>query len=495
MFTFPKILLRKVFVLLNSTVISYRIYKGICNNEQRKKEIDAKCKNMLLKSPEVIDYFGPIKDIYITGVQEIPIKLQSMRVLSCAEYLVEGTKRIGKVAIRYQLTGSDNIKELIEKQNNNFKNIFSENFNVENITNYQKNCSYSDVKKLNLNDHFKETDSSQVSLAYRTVSNESIIHTSSFSLCESKNIQPKTDLAGLSSNLNIENKLYKNLEDSNNKQTEDFYKYYSSYLSCKYKIFQKNEEKIKEKYELKLKESIIPLYHYFMNYLKNKGEKRNFIDILIEDIHIKKNFRYYSLYSDHSCKTFNDSENRFYHKDSEMNVKNKIDEEILKYATEYLKKKDLTKQFVTIYENTHSCNSNDTVMENEYEYNYSFIEEVVDLAKNSWALRYALWSLGLFCLFSTLYIYSFSNHLLKVDYLAKTILKYEREGKAFAENQSVFYYTSIKFPNILNNDRYRTYLFVEPSNIDKKLRIVNIKLNSDNYEFITSNFNEPYTKI
>ena len=430
---FKEVLFFKSAFAFNISYLSVIFFQDYKSKIQRKKEIDIKCKHFITKNIEIQNYFGKIKSLKIMNIYEQSTIFTKINLFNSVDYILEGTKKLGKVVIRYHKLNSKNIKETIKNHSENLKTILKlkqeiqeENPNLILIQN---------EKKLNKN---------KLDYSFENRNKEKY-----------DNIHNKETLK----NNNLLNFIVL-LENFNINELSNLYRIYREKLNLKYS---KKDVENKDKFC-----GFLLNYIYFVNYLENKIDMKDnkYNDIMIEDIYIKKNFKYYSINPDKYSTNEDYSENQII--PEEIQTKLKIKNSKNNFSKEIFVHGNLNKNFSITVDKNSQENKDDI------EYNYFFIEEMMDYARNNSAFAYGIFSISSIILFGTLYLYFFNNiNYAKINYWGKYILKMEKRNNI--DLKDYHYYSIIKSPNFLNIDRKYVFVFVKPGNTERYIELVKIK--------------------
>jgi len=505
-------------MILNGCWLTIRIYENYKFKEKRKKDLDVKCKQILTKNPEILHYFGSINGIHMTNLNESNFNFFHIDLLNSVEFLLEGTKRTGKVSIRYYLSNPALIKQFVQKQSENYENLLkiSKNSKMEAVQ-----------EKVKYDFNYKNIWKSQITNG----ENKVIFFSNRIKIPITSDLN--------TSNTGIENNTYYGLfhnffnfyyfnkasntaamekfDNSKINQSENFYAKYRKYLEEKYNSDIENNKNVTElQNNHQNEEMFIPLFTSFMNNLEtesnkdkkdnkdNKDKKDNKdndqVDILIQDIFIKKNFCYYSItpqkydskeYISENTKLDNDSISSLYN--SQGNENNNLN--VFKIASELIKEKTIVSQYNEITkdknslfrnslnnknEDNNSNYNNNSTDDLEYDYNYPFIEELCDGIQMDWRINYLI-----FCsLFVSVYFLIYSISLQKINYSllfdGKTIIKHVKTVKSHNFGNSPFFYYLFRSPFIFHYDRYIKISINDPVTIDKfRTTLVFNQMNKD----------------
>jgi len=497
--SFAKIFLRKTFLIINTANITYRFYKNYKINSQRKHEIDLKCKSIIKKNPEILHYFGSINDLSLTNLYEFPLKDPKLEILNNVEYLIDGTKRMGKVSIRYYLIDSTKLIEIVEMQKENLQNllkmqkIYESNpaekiINGFNMKNLLRGNSYKyEINKTNY-DNSNNINSNIMELASGEINKKR----NSLHFDKDFNFYYESQVDSLI-HLN-------NLNNSKLNELEKFYNEYQKFLLVKFNnknrsILDKNEDSKKEKN----KEIIIPIFNYLLNYLETKANADSKLDIIIDDIYIKKNFKYYSInpqkYDSEEYKRENTSM-IFNIKQKESASKENENINILKITSSFLKERKIIQQYKNLFNNRQNkiIDKSKTDEDNDYEYNYPFIEELYDYTHLDWRISYVLYCTIFSTIFLTLYSYSFGHiNLEKFDKIVKYYMKMNK-GKITIFNEP-FIYNVRRSPNFIFSDRHKVFILVQPLNSNKFIKITKLLLKGKGFDIGEITITDDYPKI
>ncbi len=132
--------------------------------------------------------------------------------------------------------------------------------------------------------------------------------------------------------------------------------------------------------------------------------------------------------------------------------------------------------------------------EDNFEYNYPFLEELYDHISNDWRLKYILYSFFILTFIGTSYIYILSNnhyHIAKVDDIGRTVINLRKKNGKFLYAP---YYYSI-YPNFLSLNRSSKFLFIQPALNYKIVSLCFIKTYAEKFDINSKNTTDNYTKL
>jgi hypothetical protein len=257
------------------------------------------------------------------------------------------------------------------------------------------------------------------------------------------------------------------IETSKIEEFESFYTKYRKYLEEKYNSNNKENCSSNQQLNEQNKEMFMPLFSYFLNYLENKNKKNYQIDIFVQDIFIKKNFKYYSITPQkYDSKEYNILNTKYIEVDnklnySDLNENNNLN--VFKIASENIKEKTIINQYDEIIKDKNKANKKnknneiDDISYNkafEYEYNYPFIEEIFDGIQMDWRINYLMFT----SLFVTMYFLIFSISQMRyqkdLEKFGRNMINYALSNTEFSLSNSYFFYFTCRSPIILNFERY-----------------------------------------
>lgn len=481
----------KLFVIANGTYIMYSMYRNYKIKEIRKKDIYIKCKPILIKNPEILHYFGIINEIQLTNLSELNLNYINFDILNNAEFLIVGDKRTGKVSIRYFLSDQKMLRKFINTQNETYEHFLKIN-NPKNQDSQNKNISeflFFDIQKKR-----SLADADKIAAANLNLSND--INTVVFNDKKRKNVD---DIYHKIINFYYFNQVSKftaphDFDTSKLNELENFYSKYKQHLEEKYNSEVGNnlsEVNIKEDY----KQMFSPLYSYFLNFLETKSKNKFKNDILVQDIFIKKNFKYYSItpqkyagkeYESLNTLYFNDYNNLKYNSD----FRESKQVEIFRIASEILKEKTIVKQYFELAKNE---NKNKNIVfdkedyrnkDFDYGYNYNFIEEIFDSLQMDWRINYMIFGSLFFTVYYLIYTIFLLRYTRPIERNGLKLARFMNREKGYKLSNSYFYYYTLRSPMFLNYDRYIKMSILDAATIDKSRAIIILNQMNQNVDIL-----------
>lgn len=470
-FLMTKRLLKKLIIIVNGCWLTFRLNQNYQLKEKRKKDLDIKCKHILKKNPEILHYFGSINKIHMTNLNESNFNFFQLDLLNSVEFLIEGKKRTGKVSIRYYLTNPAMLKDIVKKQSDYYeslliiKNEKYENdqdkdiyqFNYKNILKPQ-NPIHEGSKSIMINDTNNNLNFS-VSDIEKKRSNVLLHNVFNFYY-----LNQATNSAAL-----------KDFEISKINELESFYNKYRKFLEEKFNFENDKNNKLSEQQVVENnKEMFLPLFNYFKNYLVTKSNKDDQVDILIQDIFIKKNFRYYSITpQNYDSKEYIIDNTKYIKDDNSTNnsdTNQNKDLNVFKIASEFIKEKTIVNQHNEISktkDNTIRKNNPAEANDFDYDYNYSFIEEIYDGIQMDWRINYMIFCTIFVVFYFIIYSISQQKNFDIFEMSGRKIIKYVKANKGYNLSNSHFFYFLWRSPMLIHSERYLKISIIDPATIEK----------------------------